>query len=398
MSFNRKFADIEAANHRLAAALYLKEEGENLSSLSSQEPQTLDQSDSSSRDPGKSSVHTAADGISKSRSDASVGSHETEISEKQQPESGHLWKRHPKTQTTTCNIRKNNQSKTGQKEESRNHKLVEFTSMSSPKDYQHRAQCYPAEYYDNESPLKSANNLSEDSEITQQDSASIQFGQNVDISPVFSPGLCPLSLDSCDFSIQMFTDIPTCTQAQKNIADVSESQWTDVVDLFSVGDKNLGGYMDVEAYFESICACQGDAGQEVGAGDFGFADQSDSFTEKVCSNRSEGEYLHCETGEYVYEDGYSCQGVELSQCIIQNPLPTSISYQYDVSELQTYQHPQGEGPCMLVNNQNFTPFEGVAQSFTVPLHNVKHCPIPTPPHEDDWLFTDILKERTSPDC
>ncbi|XP_044064646.1 uncharacterized protein LOC122881926 [Siniperca chuatsi] len=426
----RKFADIEAANHRLASALYFKED-KNISSLP---PETLDQSGSPSQGaylqaPDKCSVHTDADGISKSRSDVPIGSHETEISAKKQPDSRHLWKRHLKSQTATCTTRKNNQSKGRQKKESRNHKLVEFTSMSSPKgrDYYHGAEFFHTEYYDNESPLKSANNLSEDSQTTQQDSALIQFSQNVDVSPSFSPELSPLSLNSCDFSIHMFTDISTCTQAQKNITDFSESQWTDIMDLFSVGNKDLGGCMDVEAYFDSICACQDDAGQEVGADDVGFADQSD--------NRPEVEGLHCETGEYRYEYGYSChrdqeltlnhfqsdqrssqalrQNEDTAETqfnnfkpsqgtdIIPNQLPTSISYHYNASELQTYQHPEEESPCMLVNCENilnFIPFEGVAQSFSVPLHNPEHRPIATPPHEDDWLFTDILKDRKSPDC
>lgn len=396
----RKFADIEAANHRLASALYLKADGKNVSSLSSQEPETLEESNSLSPDPGESTVHTAADGIS--NSEALIGSRETE---KKQPESGHLWKRHPKSQAGTCNNRKNYQSKAGQTEESRN--VVEMTRVSSPTDYQHEAWRHPAQDCGTKSPLKSANNFSE--EITQQDSGSTQFSQNTDVSPVFSPGLCPLSLDSCDFSFQMFTDMSTCRQAQKNMADV-EGRWKDVMDLLSVGTKNVGGHVDVEAYFESICACQGDAGQDAGVDDdFGFAEQSESFTETICSN----------TSDYVSDDGHSCRGVQglatnqsaprqnkdaaethfdyfnPSHGTIQNQLPTSTCHQQEVSELHTCQHPQH--PCMLVNNQNFTPFEGVAQSFTAPPHHDKHRPMPTPPHEDDWLFTDILTDRMSPD-
>lgn len=398
----RKFADIEAANHRLASALYLKADGKNVSSLSSQEPETLEESDGSSPDPRESIVHTAEDGIS--NSEALIGSHETE---KKQPESGYLWKRHPKSQAGTCNNRKNYQSKAGQTEESRN--VAEMTSVGSPADYQHEAWQHPAQDCVTKSPLKSANNFP--AEITQQDSGSTQFSQNIDVSPVFSPGLCPLSLDSCDFSFQMFTDMSTCRQAQKNTADVSEGRWKDVMDLLSVGTKNVGGYVDVEAYFESICACQDDAGQDAGVDDdLEFAEHSESFTETICSN----------TSEYVSDDGYSCRGVQglatnqsaprenkdaaethfdyfnASHGTIQNQLPTSTCYQQDVSELQTYQHPQH--PCMLMNNQNSIPFEGVAQSFTVPPHNDKYCLIPTPPHEDDWLFTDILTDRMSPDC
>ena len=118
LSLNRKFADIEAANQRLASALYVSEEEKNSSNPPSQKPETVDQSGSPSRglqDPDKCSVHTDAGGISKTRSDVSVGSHE---SEKKQLDSGHLWKRHIKSQPSTCSDRKNNQSKDRQKKSS----------------------------------------------------------------------------------------------------------------------------------------------------------------------------------------------------------------------------------------------------------------------------------------
>ncbi|KAA8591677.1 hypothetical protein FQN60_017051, partial [Etheostoma spectabile] len=354
----RKFADIEAANHRLASALYFKEEGKNVVSPSSQTPETLEQSSSSPQVPDTCNIHTDADGIPKAWSDVSVGSRETEISKKKQPDSGHLRKRQPKSQPTTCTATKNNQSKERQKEQSRNQLSSSSSSMSSPEgiDYHHGAKRLHTECYNNESQLKSTNYLSEDPGV-------IQFGQNVDSSPSFSPELSPLSINPCDFSVQLLTDISTCTQAQKSIADISESQWTDIMDLFSVGNKDLGGCMDVEAFFESICACQGDAGQEVGADDVEFTDKSDSS-----SNKSEVEDLQCETGEYIYE--YSChddQGMSINHFqsdqrslqaprqndaemqfnnfkpnqeadIIQNQLPTPISFLYNASELS---------PCML---------------------------------------------------
>ncbi|XP_023258180.1 uncharacterized protein LOC111652207 [Seriola lalandi dorsalis] len=410
----RKFADIEAANHRLASALYFKDEEKNVSALQSQKPEADSPSQSSQlQDPEKCSVHTDAGGISKSRTDISIDSHQTEVSEENHSDLQHLWKQHPKSHPTTCTTRKNNQGK------GRKKKQVEFTSISSPKgtDYYQGAELFHSEYYDGESPSKSINNLSEDTQTALQNSNFIPSGQNMDMSPPFSPELSPLSLDSCDFSIQMFTDNSTCTQAQKSIADIAESPWTDIMDLFSVGSKDLGGCMDVEAYFESICGRQGDGGQEVGADDLTFAEQSDSFTERM--HRSEVEDLDCERGEYRYEYGYSChgnQGLTMNHAaetqfnnfkpsegsdICQNQLPTSISCHYNVSHLQTYQRAEEDRRCMTVNcdnDLNFTPFEGVAQSFSVPLHNPEHRPIPTPPHEDDWLFTDILKDGKSPDC
>ena len=332
------------------------------------------------QDPDKCSGHTVADGISKSNCDVSLGSHEAEISENGELDSGHLWKQHPRSQPP-------NQSKGGQNKGSRNPKLVEAMSMSSPSNNHHEAELFPTESRDDQSPLKSANSLSNDSQTAQQESG---FIHNVDTSPVFSPQLSPLSLDSCDFR-----DTSTCTDVQRNIADISEAQWTDILDFFSVGTMELGSCVDVEAYFESICACQGEAGQEAAA---------------------EVESLHCEAGECRYDYGYSCyadQGLTINHFLRQNEdapetqlnsfkppgiinqLQTSVGLHCDASELQTY--PREESSCMLVNNQNFRPFEGVAQSFSAPLLIPEHRPIPTPPHEDDWLFTDILKDRKSLD-
>ncbi|KAK2844656.1 hypothetical protein Q5P01_011315 [Channa striata] len=384
-----KFADIEAANHRLASALYFKDEEKNVSSLQSQKPETTDQLDN-------------AHGISKLTTDSSVASHQTEVSDKKQVNSGHLWKRHPKSQSSTCAARKNSRSKGTKK--SQHHKVVEFTHASSPKDN----DCYRrAELLHTSQHYEPTSTFSDHAHTVLQDAGCVQ---NVDISPSFSP----LSLDSCDFSIQMFTDISASTHSQRSVADFAETQWTDIMDLFS-GNNDTGGCMDVEAYFESICACQGDGGQETG--DYTFSHQSDNLTE---NNRFESQNPHCARGEYRRVNAFSChedQGQPVDHHtaetqfthfkpaqdvdITQRQLQTLIDYHHNVSELQACQRPQEETHCMLghcENQQNFTPFEGVARSFSAPLHNPEHRPIPTPPHEDDWLFTDILKDRKSPDC
>lgn len=393
----RKFADIEASNQRLASALYLKEERKNTSSLPSQEPGTLDQTHHPFQDTGVSSVHEAADGVSKSprvsKSNTSVDSHQGENGEKKQPEPLHLWKQ---PLITTCNKKK--QSKAEQKEENKRERLVEFLPIDCSMGYKHHSN--------NESLPQSSNILSGDSETTHQDSGFVHFDHTADMSPTFSPEPHQLSLDSCNFSMQTSTDISACTEARENVAEVSESQWTDIVDLFRVGNKNVEGFLDIEAYFESICACQSDNDENgINAGHFL------GLTEKTCSNTSEDDNFQFVAAEDICEDASGCQETEVqrglrqneeaaethfntfrtSHCIIQNQLPTAIHHQADVS---TQHSSQGRSPCMLTNNQTFTPFEGVAQSFTVPLHGVKHYTIPTPPHEDDWLFTYILEDGT----
>lgn len=408
-SLNRKFADIEAANHRLASALSNNVKETN---VLSQKSETLNQSvfpfeDTFLQDQDKCSRHTGTDDMNQPRSDVTVGSHETETRERKQPEVGHLWKRHPKSLHNMRNSRKTNQSKERQRKESQNHKLVGFTSLASQsaKDSCLRSeQAYP--------PV-SAHFSQENSPTAHQDFTFLPFGHNMDTSSSFSPQLSPLSFDSCDFSMQMFEDVLT----QKNAADISESQWTDFIDVFSSSGKDLGGYMDVEAYLESSCVRQGEDGQEGRVDDVGFSDESDSYS-KICCDGPEMEDMCTDTRNYRYEYGYICrgnQGLSINYTgqnkatqfnnssdtyITHNLLSTAINY-LNSSELQTYQHPDQDTSCMLThceNKQNFTPFEGVAQSFSVPLHNPEDRLIPTPPHEDDWLFTDILKDRKSPTC
>lgn len=384
--------------------------------MPSQEPGALDQTDHPFQDTGVSSVHADAVGVSKSprvsKSDTSVDSDKG--GEKKQPELLHLWKRLPKPLITTCNKKK--QSKTEQREESKREKLVEFLPIDSSMGYKQGIH-----HSSNKSLPQSSNILSDDSETTHQDSGFVQFDHTADMSPTFSPEPHQLSFDSCNFSMQTSTDISVCTEAQENVADVSESQWMDIVDLFGAGNKNLGGFFDVEAYFESICACQSDNDKHgIDAEHFGFSGESEGLTEKTCSNASKDDNFQFVAAEDICEDASSCQEIEVqtlnnvqrglrqnedaaethlnsfrtSHCIIQNQLPTAIHCQGDIS---THHGSQGRGPCMLTNNQTFTPFEGVAQSFTVPLNGIKHYTIPTPPHEDDWLFTYILEDGTSSD-
>lgn len=314
-----------------------------------------------------------------------------------------------------------------------------------------------------ESPVKASDNLGEDSlyswtksvkeiHTTQFNHGSnpniVHRSQNLDLDhPSFSPELSPLSLDSCDFAIQMFTDVSACTQTKNNRVDIAESQQVDVMDLLEsdIDDWDLGGFMDAEAYFESIGEdCLGDAGRmgsNAHADDITFLDQPGKLMEKMkvhSSNsncRTEVEHQDCGKGVYGHGHRYGCsedqgstidnfvsdqrisQGVVVNESrkareteatclrlfqgvvdICPNQLSTSMSYNHDSN---TCQCPQQETSFMLLNsgdNQNCTPFEGVAQSFSAAAQIPQHHPILTPPLEDDWLFTDILEDRMSPEC
>lgn len=362
MPFNRKFADIEAANHRLAAALYLKEEENDASVLPAEQRDAVDAAGKSSGHPAEAAAPACSDAL------FNAGDHDPGL--KKNSELG-------KSQTVACS----DDSKAEQKQEKEADELVELT----PTSFQRRPR--PAGHPLN-GPPEPVRNIPGDSQVAQPDSGVIEFLQDVHTDPAVSPGLGLLPPEPCDLSIQMFPGVSTCAQGQKNIADMAEGQWSEIMDLLGVGTDD-GGYAEVEAYLESMCACRGDAGPEVEPAGFGFMDPSDGFSENPAETVFEGGRVHGATCEYTHEDGRGRREPTRSQNegrfwaglgVVEQQLPASLSYQ---------------SCCMLGDDPNFTPFEGVAQSFTVPLHYVKPRAIPTPPHEEDWPFTDILEDRTS---
>uniref|UniRef100_A0A8C6TD41 Uncharacterized protein n=1 Tax=Neogobius melanostomus TaxID=47308 RepID=A0A8C6TD41_9GOBI len=161
----RKFADIEAANHRLASALNFKGDEKT--------PDTADPS----RNPTEENPTTDGEVLQKNKSCISTDSQMPEIGRNKQPQPPR--KPHPKS-------RKNKHQESDQK-------CLEFTTMELlPLETRH--------FYGDE--------IMTDALFTtdaQTESSHLLF--NMDASPSFSPELSPLSLDSCDFAVQMFTDI-----------------------------------------------------------------------------------------------------------------------------------------------------------------------------------------------
>lgn len=336
-------ADIEAANHRLASALHLKDEEKSASSPSPEERDTEAVASAGSED-----LFHPRDGDSGGEKQAGLEN---------------LWKGQPKPQT--CR----GQSQAAQHAHNNSHTPAEVAWNS--------AEGHPPNH-----PPQTATS---GSQVAQPGSAHLELTQNADASP----GLGPLSPQSCDLSLWTLSDISTCTQGHKSVGDISESQWSEIVDLLGVGGPDRA-YAEVEACFESICACRGVDGQEPGSAEFEFDDFFDSFIENPGETALEGGRSHGDACEYMFEDGHGCQdedSVSTAHVVVEQQLPASLSYRGDGSELQACRHPRGEGPCTL--------FEGVAQSFAVPLHHSRPRAIPTLPREEDWPFPDILEDRAS---
>lgn len=363
MLLNRKFADLEAANHRLASALYLKEEEKNAPSPSAEDRDTPDRSDGSTLD-----ASDPAEAAASACSDDPFNPRDRDSCRETQTGQGDLRTGQPGPQRESCT----GETKAEQQQGDKTHNLAGIPWTSSGTAHQPSAQGLRPT-----SPPETAS----DSQTAQPDSASIRSTQSVDASPVGSPGLGPLSPESCDLSVWMSSDPSGCTRGQRSVVDISESQWSEMVDLLSVG-------AEVEAYFESICACRGEAE----SAEFGFADFFDSLAENPGETEG-GDACEraCEGAAHRQNQG----SLSTAQVAVEQQLPAPLGYRSDGSELQACRHPQGQGPCALGSRIHFTPFEGVAQSFTVPLDDSGPRANPRLPREEDWPFTDILEDRAS---
>lgn len=348
--FNRKFADIEAANHRLASALYLKDKDA----------------------PRLSPEDRDAEAVASAASEAPVNPRDGDSSGEQQPGLENLWKGQPRPQTSQAEQRRENKS----------HEAAETPSTSSGT----ARQGHPPHR-----PPDTASDAS-DAQIAPPDSGYTWLTQTVDTSPAGSPGPGPLSPEACDLSVWMFSDAS---------AGSPESQWSEIVDLLGAGSPDRA-YAEVEAYLESICACRGD-GQDVESTEFGLADFLDSLTENPGEIVFDGGRSHGDACEYMREDDWEVtqrqnqDSLSTAQLAVerQQPLPASPDHRNHGPELQACRHPRGEGACTLGSKAHSALFEGVAQSFTVPLHHSRPRAIPALPREEDWPFTDILEDRVS---
>lgn len=385
---NRKFADIEAANHRLASALYFKDEQNILTSFQSQKPAAAGSSESQqSQDAEKDNVLKETDDSIRSP-DVSEDTHQTESGDKN---GTHPWETPPMSQSETRTSGMVNAVDDRQTGESGTHSQVELTSVSSPlgTDLHPGPGVFYSERYDSENLLTSVDGLSEDN-----------VEASLEKSLSSSPELSPLSLDSCDFSAHMFTDISSCAQTHQSIGDLAESPWADIIDLFGIG-KDSSGCLD-DGDDQSAPAGGGDNEQEVEP-----ENQSECFPQATCSNMCQTEELRHSTGDCTYEYLHSYhddQGqtttvaaepgftdIRTSEAVHIDSLQilTPSRWHYDSTDLQS----KAFSDCM---QENSTPFEGVAQSFSVSLHYPQHRTIPTPPREHEWMFPDILKDGESP--
>lgn len=291
-----------------------------------------------------------------------------------------------KSNNTACN--KSKEGKAEQREASKRQKLVKILTAESPTNNEGGFYRDPGEDPASEPPPRSSHIPSAEPQPTHRDSVAVDSEQQMDVSPTFSPELHLLSLDYCNFP-----DIPEKANMH---ADESESQWADIVDLFGIGrsssssSNNVGDFFDIEAYFESICSCKSDSSEQtVDSQPLGWlSDQWEATCSKVRQDEEDVEFTV--TPEGMYGGASRCPQMDRQ---------TVLSQQVTAVGDNSTQHSStqdSQASCTLTGNQHFN-FEGVAQSFSVPPH-IQHCSIPTPPpHEDDWLFTYILKDRASSD-
>lgn len=282
------------------------------------------------------------------------------------------------------------QSKEGkaeQREGSKPHQLVETLTGESSTNTHQGIRGDPGEGPASGPSPKPPHAPSADSQVTRQDSSAVDCDHQDHVSPISLSELHPpLPEDYCCMS-----DIP---EAPELDGDVLESQWADAADLFGIGSStnSVGVFFDIEAYFESICVCQSDSSNLAVEGEpFGWS--SDQW-EETCSNARQCEESAelAVTPEGVHGGVPGCPVSERQTALS----GVQCGATQNAEALATHNSTQGsQAPHLPMANQHFT-FEGVAQSFAAPLQNIQRCSIPTPPpHEDDWLFSNILKDAAT---
>lgn len=278
-----------------------------------------------------------------------------------------------KSKNMACNNRK--EGRVEQRETTKRHKVIELLPAESPTNSKGGVHGDPGE-----DPARSSHTSSAQPQPTHRDSVTVDCDHQMDVSPTFSQELHLLSLDYCNFP-----DVPERTEMH---GDELESRWADVVDLFGTGSSsnNYGAFFDIEAYFESICSCKSDSSEQTVNGQpLGWSSEQ---WEETCSNarQDEEDVEFPVTPEGTYGGASTCPQIDRQTVFIQNQKLTTV----------THNSSQGSPASCTLTDKHFN-FEGVAQSFSVPPHT-QHCSIPSlPPHEDDWLFTYILKDRSSSD-
>lgn len=289
-----------------------------------------------------------------------------------------------KSKDVACNNRK--EGRVEQREATKRHKVVEILPAESPTNSKGGVHGDPGEDPGSEHPARSSHTSSAQPQSTHRDSVTVDCDHEMDVSPTFSQELHLLSLDCCNFP-----DIPERTEMP---GDESENQWADVVDLFGTGSSssnNYGAFFDIEAYFESICSCKSDSSEQTVDGQpLGWS--SDPW-EETCSNarQDEEDVEFTVTPEGTYGGASTCPQIDRQTVFIQNQELTAVTHNSTQGSSS-----QGSPASCTLTDKHFN-FEGVAQSFSVPPHT-QQCSIPSlPPHEDDWLFTYILKDRSSSD-
>ncbi|XP_061530540.1 uncharacterized protein LOC133401495 [Phycodurus eques] len=148
------------------------------------------------------------------------------------------------------------------------------------------------------------------------------------ISRSFTPQFSPLSFEA----MQLFVDGPGDSN---KLADVTESDWADIMNLFSEDD-------EAERH----------------------TDRFPETAERNCGRDCHGD--HRPIISHLHTD---------NDFVLPDPLPVLSSCQHKMSSSG-----------------------GVAQSFWAPPHNASLGHIVTPPHEDHLMFTDILMDIESPAC
>ncbi|KAL0985192.1 hypothetical protein UPYG_G00153930 [Umbra pygmaea] len=424
----RKFAEIEAANHQLASVLLSSDMVNSKPSTPSQHPTTNDQSNNTCKAPVNADAETSL-----------CPPQNESLAVKCSALGEHFSLNPPRHMDESCNNPSEGSCRLGGETDSPTN-CRSTTSSARTLELKPGWDHFPTEAI-------SCDMASEDSLYSWIDSIREQYEtelrrdsngtsptQNHMALPInlhapttnqapVSLELSCLSLDSCDFGV---ADISACSQAQRSMARCSagESQRIDVLRLWGpeVEPRHDGSFGDgtdpsLETIWVPPCEEKSIA-MDVHDKDLMFLNHSESFIEKLMlytSGEGRSETID-DRGKDGY--GYGCSMDPVSAirdfCMFDSPVGRKVTDR-QISCLNVPANPvstdlhcilpesstlygtcsQSDSTFSLVKhdlNQTYIPFAGVARSFPAPVQAPHLLQVQTPPLEDDWLFTDIMED------
>ncbi|XP_062847796.1 uncharacterized protein LOC134310192 [Trichomycterus rosablanca] len=176
--------------------------------------------------------------------------------------------------------------------------------------------------------------------------------------------------------------------------------------------KPTGATMDVYQHQPGVTALINKADQYSLTGSWSQSETiKKSFQPGDISNHSQAEYGHSDQFQTTYWEQQIQEDQDHTQSMENNPYSVLMDEKFDLNPDYPEFLSHATAHCYSINNSNctkdscsytsidhdqsFPSFDGVAQSFPVPVQNLNPYPVSTPHLNDDWLFGSIVADDDS---